>query len=71
MFDINEGNYFTVGELRSGVMGFATIYATGSHRFLVQLHTENLSHKDNYSNLTNKQARIYNFLYPWTKWLQL
>ena len=41
----------TVGELRSGVTGFATIYATGSHRFLVQLHVENLSHKNNHSNL--------------------
>ena len=49
---------YTVGELRSGVTGFATIYATGSHRFLVQLHTENLSHKNNYSNLANKRARI-------------
>ena len=48
----------TVGELRSGVTGFATIYATGSHRFLVQLHAENLSHKNNYSNLANKRARI-------------
>ena len=52
---------YTVGELRSGVTGFATIYATGSHRFLVQLHAENLSHKNNYSNLANKWARIYNF----------
>ena len=48
----------TVGELRSGVTGFATIDATGSHRFLVQLHAENLSHKNNYSNLANKRARI-------------
>ena len=48
----------TVDELRSGVTGFATIYATGSHRFLMQLHAENLSHKNNYSNLANKRARI-------------
>ena len=54
----NGGAVSTVGELRSGVTGFATIYATGSHRFLVQLHAENLSHKNNYSNLANKRARI-------------
>ena len=36
------GYSFTVGELRSGVTGFATIYATGSQRFLVQACAENL-----------------------------
>ena len=49
----------TVGELRSGVTGFATIYATGSHRRLVQAHDENLTHKNIYSNLANERDRIY------------
>ena len=40
LVSISHGNrsqtsYLTVGELRSGVTGFATIYATGSHRLLV------------------------------------
>ena len=30
----------TVGELRSGVTGFATIFATGSHRFLLQVRND-------------------------------
>ena len=30
----------TVGELRSGVTGFATIYATGSHRFMLQVRND-------------------------------
>ena len=52
---------YTVGELRSGVSGFATIYATGSHRLLVQTRAENLPHKNNYSNLANERDRIYYF----------
>ena len=51
----------TVGELRSGVTGFATIYATGSHRLLVQAYAENPPHKNKYSNLANKRGRIYKF----------
>ena len=51
----------TVGELRSGVTGFATIYATGSHRLVVQAYTENLPHKNKYSNLANERGRIYKF----------
>ena len=35
-----EGTALTVGELRSGVTGFATIFATGSHRFLLQLRND-------------------------------
>ena len=54
-------NVITVGELRSGVTGFATIYATGSHRLLVQAYAENLPHKNKYSNLANKRGRIYKF----------
>ena len=30
----------TVGELRSGVTGFATIYATGSQRFMLQVRND-------------------------------
>ena len=30
----------TVGELCSGVTGFATIFATGSHRFLLQVRND-------------------------------
>ena len=30
----------TVGELRSGLTGFATIYATGSHRFMLQVRND-------------------------------
>ena len=33
-------NINTVGELRSGVTGFATIFATGSHRFLLQVRND-------------------------------
>ena len=33
-------NLITVGELRSGVTGFATIFATGSHRFLLQVRND-------------------------------
>ena len=36
---IANSNY-TVGELRSGVTGFATIYATGSHRFMLQVRND-------------------------------
>ena len=32
--------YITVGELRSGVTGFATIYATGSHRFMLLVRND-------------------------------
>ena len=49
----------TVGELRSGVTGFATIYATGSQRFLVQASAENLPHKNKYSNPANERGRIF------------
>ena len=31
---------YTVGELRSGVTGFETIYATGSHRFMLQVRND-------------------------------
>ena len=48
-----------VGEIRCGVTGFATIYATGSHRLLVQVHAKILPHKNNYSNLANETDRIY------------
>ena len=51
----------TVGELRSGVTGFATIFATGSHRLLVQAYAENLPHKNKYSNLANERGKIYKF----------
>ena len=51
----------TVGELLSGVTGFATIYATGSHRLRVQAYAENLPHQNIYSNLANKRGRIYKF----------
>ena len=34
---IAAASILTVGELRSGVTGFATIFATGSHRFLLQV----------------------------------
>ena len=51
----------TVGELRSGVTGFATIYATGSHRLVVQAYAENLRHKNKYPNLANKRGIIYKF----------
>ena len=51
----------TVGELRSGVKGFATTNATGSHRLLVQAYAEKLPHKNKYSNLANKRGRIYKF----------
>ena len=51
----------TVGELRSGVTGFATIYATGSHRLVVEAYAENLRHKNKYSNLANKRGIIYKF----------
>ena len=50
---------YTVGGLRSGVTGFATIYETGSHRLLVQAYAEHLPHKNKYSNLANKRDRIY------------
>ena len=50
-----------VGELNSGVTGFAMIYATGSHQFLVQIYAENLPHNNKYSNLANKRGRIYKF----------
>ena len=30
----------TVGELHSGVTGFTTIYATGSHRFMLQVRND-------------------------------
>ena len=52
---------YTVGELRSGVTGFATIYATGSHRLVVQAYAENLRHKNKYPNLANKRGIIYKF----------
>ena len=56
----------TVGELRSGVTGFPTIYmyATDSHRRLVQAYAENLPHKNKYSNLANKRVESTNFRYP-------
>ena len=39
---INRVEHFriTVGELRSGVTGFATIFATGSHRFMLQVRND-------------------------------
>ena len=54
-----DGDMVTVGELRSGVTGFATICATGSHRLLVQSHDKNLPLKNNYSNIANERDRIY------------
>ena len=34
------GDVSTVGELRSGITGFATIYANGSHRFMLQVRND-------------------------------
>ena len=39
------------------------IYATGSHRLLVQVHAENLPHKNNYFNPANGRDRIYYLFY--------
>ena len=36
----NWSSQFTVGELRSGGTGFATIYPTGSHRFMLQVSND-------------------------------
>ena len=59
---------FTVGELRSGVTGFATIYATGSHRFMLQVRNDerdeiNLRQK-NWVNLTYDWL-MYVIISPW------
>ena len=60
----NDFPVVTVGELRSGVTGFATIYATGSHRFMLQVRNDerdeiNLRQK-NWVNLT-----MYVIISPW------
>ena len=44
-----EISYTTVGEFRSGVTGFATIYVTGSHRILLTLQWRHNRH-DSVSN---------------------
>ena len=50
---------FTVGELRSGVTGFATIFATGSHRFLLQVRN------DGRGGINHRQIKMVNLTYHW------
>ena len=49
----------TVGELRSRVAGFATIYATGSHRFMLQVRNDE---RDEFNLNTEKRV---NLTYLW------
>ena len=49
----------TVSELRSGVTGFATIYATGSHRFMLQVRN------DERDEINLRQKKWVKLTYHW------
>ena len=51
-------NRYTVGELRSGVTGFTTIYATGSHRFMPCMLQVRNDERDEF-NLRQKKGWIW------------
>ena len=51
-----------VGELPSSETGFAAIFATSSHRLVVEDCAENLPHKNKYSNLANERVESMNIL---------
>ena len=56
---ISRSHALTVGELRSGVTGFATIYATGSHRFMWQVRNDE---RDEVQSSTEKKGEYYRSL---------